>query len=158
MIPASDIIARQLAVTQPTEISYDDGCTVKLVPARYVPPLSDDASRLSLNGTWRVARWPFKRDEQTLALPRINDSRWESIEQPGKVFYNDPEENPATIKDWDRVKLTHISFDDGAILRRTVRIPSSWRDRRIYLRFDAVYPACRVYLDGSLLGEHLSGL
>ena len=158
MIDANEIIARQLGITEATDASFGEGYPVRLVPARYVPQLSGNRMRLSLNGTWRAARWPFRKDEAKLAAPDLDDTNWEAVEQPGKVFYNDPEQNPATVKDWDRVKLTHIDPDDGAMLRRTVRIPGNWRGKRIYLRLDAVYPACRVYMDGELLGEHLSGL
>jgi len=158
MIDANEIIAKQLGISQATDASFDEGYGTRLVPARYVPQLSDEKMRLPLNGTWRATRWPFRKNEAKLAVPNLDDAKWEAVEQPGRVFYNDPEENPATVKDWDRVKLTHIDPDDGAMLRRTVRIPGGWRGKRVYLRFDAVYPACRIYLDGELLGEHLSGL
>lgn len=49
--------------------------------------------------------------------------------------------------------LTHIDPDDGAVLRKRVRIPADWSGREIWLRLDGIYPAGRVYLNGSLLGS-----
>ena len=54
--------------------------------------------------------------------------------------------------------LAHIDPDDGAVIRRRVVIPAQWQAKRIYLHFDAIYPAARVYCNGRFLGEHLSGL
>ncbi|MBF0246172.1 MAG: hypothetical protein HQL31_13045, partial [Planctomycetes bacterium] len=43
-------------------------------------------------------------------------------------------------------------------MRRTVRVPKAWAGKRVILRLDSIFPAGRVYLDGQLLGEHLSAL
>lgn len=122
------------------------------------PRLLDPALSLSLDGPWQVCRWPFKADEARLAAAGDNDSHWETVEQPGKVFTSDPEEEGKPVPDWSRITLTHIHPEDGAILRRTVRIPAAWTGKRILLRFDSVYPAGRFFFNGQLLGEHLSGL
>ncbi|MDP7023360.1 MAG: glycoside hydrolase family 2 TIM barrel-domain containing protein [Kiritimatiellia bacterium] len=114
--------------------------------------------RLSLNGEWRVQKWPFSTDEVALAAPATDDADWESMAQPGKVFYADPEAHSRDIPNWDRVTLAHIDPEDGAVLRRRVTIPADWQGKRIVLRFDAVYPAGRFYLNGHCLGEHMSGV
>jgi len=158
MIDAKEIIAKQLSATERAEVTLNDGSRTVLTPSRFVPQLAGESMRLTLNGPWRVARWPFKRSEAALAAPACKDASWPAVEQPGRVFYNDPEENPATVKGWNRVKLDHIDPDDGAVLRRRVKIPAAWRGKRIFLRFDAIYPGGRVYCNGRLLGEHLSGL
>ncbi len=158
MIDGDALIRRQLAAVGPEDVVFDDGRRTRLVPARFVPPLAHPAARLSLAGAWRVARWPFPSDEAALARPDCDDAAWETVEQPGKVFYMDPERHPAAIPNYDRVTLAHIDPEDGAVLRRRVTVPRGWRGRRVYLRLMAVYPACRAYLDGTLLGEHLSGL
>lgn len=113
---------------------------------------------VDLNGTWQVTRWPFQVDEQKLAAPATDDRAWESVAQPGKVFYADPEADSKEIPDWDRVTLKHIDPQDGAVLRRKVTVPKDWKNKRIILRFDAVYPAGRYYINGVLLGEHLCGV
>jgi hypothetical protein len=122
------------------------------------PRLLDPALTLSLDGAWKVARWPFTAEETRLAGPAVKDARWETVEQPGRVFYSNPEEEANPPANWNRITLSHVDPEDGAVLRKTVRIPSAWKGKRIFLRLDAVYPAGRFYLDGRLLGEHLSGL
>ena len=123
-----------------------------------VPMLADPAMSLSLDGTWRVRRWPFAVPEAGLADAGVGDRDWEVVFQPGKVFYADPDAEGAPIPDWNRVTLSHIDPEDGAMLRRRVAVPAAWHGRRILLRFDAVYPAGRFYCNGTFLGEHLSGL
>ncbi|MDA0321603.1 MAG: hypothetical protein O2923_02645 [Verrucomicrobia bacterium] len=125
---------------------------------RQTPRLCDPALTLDLAGPWQVRKWPFDADEQQLAAPGTDDGDWESISQPGKIFYADPEAEGREIADWNRVTLTHIDPEDGAVLRRKMAVPSDWRGKRIILRFDAVFPAGRFYINGHLLGEHMSGL
>ena len=71
------------------------------------------------------------------------DNGWEELAQPGKMFYADPEAEHTPIPNWDRVTLPHINPGDGAVIRRSVRLPSAWAGKRKYLRFDSIYPAGR---------------
>ena len=123
-----------------------------------VPVLAEAAMSLSLDGAWSVRRWPFAVPEAELATLAADDRDWAIVFQPGKVFYADPEAEGADIPNWNRVTLTHIDPEDGAVLRRRVRVPEAWSGKRIILRFDAVFPAGRFFINGSLLGEHMSGL
>jgi hypothetical protein len=123
-----------------------------------IPLLHDARFSRELDGLWKVQKWPFADGEQELAAPQCDDAAWNEIAQPGKVFYADPEAERKEIPDWNRVTLTHIDPDDGAVLRRTEPIPAAWAGKRIVLRFDAVFPAGRFYINGHLLGEHMSGL
>jgi beta-galactosidase len=158
LIDADKILAAQLALTEPAEFAAADGRRTPLRPVREVPRLAAAAATVSLDGEWQVLKWPFPKPEAKLVAPGAAAARWAPVAQPGKVFYQDANTDVSTVKDWNRVGLTHLDPDDGAILRRTVRIPRAWKGRRVYLRFDAIYPAGRVYLDGVLLGEHCSGL
>jgi len=123
-----------------------------------VPVLADPAMSLPLDGAWRVCRWPFAVPESDLAAAAADDRDWAVVPQPGKVFYADPDAEGAPIPDWNRVTLSHLDPEDGALLRRRVAVPAAWHGRKIMLRFDAVYPAGRFYCNGALLGEHMSGL
>ncbi len=124
-----------------------------------IPQLSATDMSISLNGVWATQRWPFTgTDEAGLTLPELDTSCWEKVHQPGKVFYGDPESERNPPPDWNRVTLAHIDPEDGAVLRRTITVPAAWAGKRIMLRFDSVYPAGRFYMNGTLLGEHLSGL
>ncbi|MFW6337254.1 MAG: glycoside hydrolase family 2 TIM barrel-domain containing protein [Phycisphaeraceae bacterium] len=159
MTTLSDLIDQQLATTEASDTDIANRTTT-LTPSRFVPILSDPDRVLPLDGEWRVARWPFEVDEAKLAAPPANDTQWETVQQPGKVFYADPEaeEIDHEMPDWDRITLTHIDENDGAVLRRRVTIPAAWAGKRILLRFQAIFPAGRVYVNGTLLADHRSGL
>ncbi len=157
IVDGAKIIEQQLSVTSPTEVPFSNGQSTTLVPVRYTP--EPDASRVSLDGAWQVKRWPFiGLGEAALAAPGVNDRKWETVAQPGKVFYADPNAEGQPIPNWDRVKQTHINDDDGAVMRRTIAVPAGWAGKRIYLRFDSIFPAGRAYINGEVLGTHLSGL
>lgn len=158
LIDGDKIMAAQLHLREPGEFAAADGRRTPLSPVRQVPQLVAADATVTLDGEWKVLKWPFAKPEAKLVAPAVADTKWAAVAQPGKVFYQDPKVDVGTVKDWNRVGLTHIDPEDGAVLRRTVRIPRVWKGRRVYLRFDAIYPAGRVYLDGELLGEHTSGL
>ena len=152
------LIKKQIDLTSPETVDYGNGSAVHLKPGKCLPACDNEEQKLDLNGQWSVWRWPFSPDEKTLAEKGVDDGEWESVRQPGPVFAYDPETDPRTVKNWDRVKMTHIDNDDGAMLRKMVTLPANWRAKKIMLRFDAVYPAGRFYCNGHYLGEHLSGL
>ena len=158
MFDADEMIGKLLSASEAVDVAFDNGETTTLVPSRFVPPLDGDQHRVSLNGTWRVVRWPFEADEAELASPETPDEAWEELAQPGKVLYADPEVCPDHVPNWNRVKLDHIHADDGAVLRRRVTVPADWAGKRVLLRFGSIYPAGRLYVNGELVGEHLSGL
>ena len=158
LVNADDILAKQLALKAPADMTFANGQKTALTPVAYVPRVDGAANVLSLDGAWHVTKWPFHVKEERLVAPATSDAKWAEVEQPGKVFYADPEADTREIPKWDRVGLDHIADDDGAVMRRTALIPRAWRGRRVYLRFDSIYPAGRVYLNGELLGEHTSGL
>lgn len=158
MIDGDKLIERQLRATNPEEVLVAEGKKTTITPVHYTPTLTDSSLALSLDGIWRIKRWPFTIEESDLASSAVSDEEWEKLVQPGKVFYGDPEAEHKPIPNWDRVTLSHINPEDGAVIRRQVSIPSAWADKRIYLRFDSIYPAGRIYLNGKLLGDHRSGL
>ncbi|MCX5642581.1 MAG: hypothetical protein NTY10_05055 [Candidatus Omnitrophica bacterium] len=151
IVNGNDIITQQLSLEKETEINFDKNHHTILNPARFTP--EPEESRLLLDGEWRVKYYPF--NEKSVSGPTKN---WQTVPQPGKVFYADPEAEGQPIKNWDRVSLSHIAENDGAILRRAIQIPKNWRSKRVFLRFDAVYPAGTFYLNGQKLGTHYSGL
>jgi hypothetical protein len=158
IVDGKSLIENQLSATGPATVDFEQGASTGLTPTRYVPQLDTPTMALSLDGAWQVSRWPFAVEEETLAAPACDDRNWETVQQPGKVFYADPEAEGDPQPNWDRVGLGHINDEDGAMLRRRVRIPQAWQGKRIYLRFDSIYPAGRIYLDGQLLVAHFSGL
>jgi beta-galactosidase/beta-glucuronidase len=158
LIDADLLIQHQLNATEPHTLTFADGRSTPITPVRQTPRLDVPDRTLWLDGTWQVTRWPFKAKVERLVAPATKDRRWESVQQPGKVFYFDPEKTSGAYPNYNRVGLDHIHPEDGAVMRRTVRIPRQWRNKQIFLRFDSIYPAGRVYFDGVFLGEHTSGL
>ena len=158
LINGDEIINKQLTSKKITKITFNDGRKTTLTPSRFFIPINNAAVRLSLNGRWKVKKWPFDSEEINLCGIKLDDAAWVQVEQPGKVFYYEPEEDTSEIENWSRQDLTHIDQEDGAVLRKQVLIPDDWSDQRILLHFDAIFPAARVYCNGKLLGEHLSGL
>ena len=101
-------------------------------------------SRVSLDGLWNVV---YRKGGRSAVL-----------EMPGKVFYADPEAEKAEIPGFNRVKLLHIDENDGARLSRTVEVPAAWAGKRIFVRFDAIYPGGDVVVQGKKVLEVRSGL
>jgi hypothetical protein len=92
--------------------------------------------RLSLDGIWEFAPDP-KDLYQSDRLPQMR-----SITVPGGWETQFPSEAGAFGRGW---------------YRKTVFIPPDWRDRAVFLRFGAVNYHCRVWVNGTLVGEHEGG-
>lgn len=132
--------------------------TVPMSETIMTPRLADKTRAIGLEGKWKVQYWPFKDDENKLVTPSVSDSKWQTKVQPGKIFYADPFGDNCRPANYDRVTGAHIDENDGAIMRRTAKIPANWKGKKIFLRFDAVYPAARYFLNGTCLGEHFNGV
>ena len=158
MFDPDEILCRLPGADAPVRLDFDNGESTTLVPARCTPVPDDPERSLSLDGEWRVRRWPFGNHERIVAGPREDDRGWETVAQPGKVFYQDPAVRPGDVPNFSRVKLAHVDGRDGAILRKRVAVPDTWRGKRVLLRFGAIYPGGRVFVNGERLGTHLSGL
>ena len=156
-IREAEIVDYQLKIAAPKSVALAEGGSTVMTPAQWVPERSD-LPPLMLDGAWQVLRWPFPADEAKLAGPQPGDVSWQDVRQPGKVFYDDPEQPPSAIAHWNRVSMAHLNPEDGAIIRRSVSIPSAWKGKRILLRFEGIYPAGRIYWDGKVVGEQWSGL
>ncbi len=82
----------------------------------------------------------------------------------------------AATGDWERVTLPHTwNAVDGQLgkvrnpgepegyyrgacwYERSLKIPSSWQGRRVFIRFEAASLVAKTYLNGELLGEHRGG-
>lgn len=113
---------------------------------------------IDLSGEWAIKKWPFSVAEEKLASPRISEMSWDKAVQPGKLFSLDPNVDPEDIPNWDRVRMNHVNPEDGAVIRRTVYIPCEWANKEIFINCDAIYPAGRIYINGTLVADHASGL
>ncbi|MCL1856840.1 MAG: hypothetical protein FWF84_04255 [Kiritimatiellaeota bacterium] len=143
IIDMDRLIDRQLgASVAAEEVVFDAAHSTVLVAARQTPVPS--GRRVSLDGAWNVA---YRGTGEGAML-----------EMPGKVFYADPEAEKAEIPGFNRVKLSHIDEKDGARLTRTVTVPEAWAGKRIFVRFDGIYPGGDVFVGGQKALEVRSGL
>ncbi len=152
------LIGRQLSISEPAEVRLKDGRKTTLNPVEYVPQTDCGCSKISLAGDWRVMKWPFKKKERELLSANAEDGSWKTVQQPGKVFYQDPEKQADKYENYNRVSLQHVADEDGAVLRKKVLIPQEWEGKLIRLRFDSIYPCGKVFVNGRELGGHYSGL
>jgi beta-galactosidase len=105
-----------------------------LTPGLSLP--DDAASPLDLDGTWR-----FKPDpEKDFYRTDFADGDWKDIKVPSHWVMEGFDSNTGT----------------GGY-RRQVRIPESFRGRRIKLVFDGVYSGAEVWLNGKRIGSHEGG-
>ena len=111
LIDAKKIIDLQLTAVAPVEMRCASGQATPIVPARQTP--CPDGRALSLDGAWQVARWPFAEPETRLVAAGLADTAWETVQQPGKVFYADQEAESVPIANWNRITQTHIDDADG---------------------------------------------
>ena len=146
----------------------------RLPPRTYSMPLRSVEEALSdelepptpfvktLNGTWKIS-WCGEPGQRPADFWRtdFDDSEWESVDVPcclelhgfGMPGYTN-NTFPHSPK-WPRI----LDFDSGkpdynpvASYRRTFTVPSDWKGRRIMLRFDGVYSAYYVWVNGRKVG------
>ena len=146
----------------------------RLPPRTYSMPLADETAaltddiepaspyKLSLNGEWKVS-WAgnpklrvkdfWKRD--------YDDSRWHRIDVPSCVElrgFGSPGYTNANYpfkREIPRILNRDTGDEDyNPVIsyRRTFTVPECWQGRRIILRFDGVYSAYYVWVNGKKVG------
>ena len=152
-----ELVAFQLGLEKAGRVEFEQGGGTRVTPAPLTPVVTS-AEPLSLEGEWEVTYWPFPKAVEEILGKAEGEAQWEPIQQPGKVSYADPEETPGSVEGWNRVTLEHHDPEDGALIRREVKIPDFWSGKRVLLRFDGIYPAGRIYWDGEEINAQWSGL
>ncbi len=144
-------------------------------PARaYSMPLADGAAaltsdlepqtpyRVSLNGTWKIS-WCGNPALRPLDFWKadFDDSGWFTIDvpscvemrgfgSPGYVNVRYPHANKwPNILDRDTNKP---DYNPVSSYRRTFTVPADWTGRDVFLRFDGVYSAYYVWVNGQKVG------
>ena len=146
----------------------------RLPAAAFLPPLADEAAAFtealepetpyvkSLNGDWKF-KWvgdPARRP-QDFWKADFDDSTWGTIDVPscvemrgyGVPMYTNiryPHRiNPPVIKDRDTARE---DYNPVSSYRTTFTVPSDWDGRDVILRFDGVYSAYTVWVNGHEVG------
>ncbi len=91
-----------------------------------------DRPLLDLRGTWKFEIG----DNRSFADPAFDDRAWTEVFVPA---------------DWENEGFP--GYDGYAWYRKTITIPSSAKEKQLYLSAGYVDDACAVYVNGTLIGE-----
>lgn len=129
-------------------------------------PDETKAEYINLNGTWKFKYIPGTASgpgSSEFQAKDYNDSGWDDIRVPlswemanygkpvytnvGYPFSNNP---PNANSGMSQYGVT----DDNAtgFYRRTINIPATWKDKRVFVHFDGVYSAAVVWVNGKYVG------
>ena len=130
-------------------------------------PDETKAEYINLNGTWKfkyVAGTTYGPGSSEFQAKDYNDNSWENIRVPlswemanyGKPVYTNvgypfSSNNPPNAI----TGLTSYGVTDHnatGFYRRTITIPESWNDKRVFIHFDGVYSAAVVWVNGKYVG------
>ena len=138
-------------------------------------PDETKAEYINLNGTWKFKYVPGTSSgpgSSEFQAKDFDDSSWDNIRVPlswemanygkpvytnvGYPFKNDPPnatEN-ATGKNFWGQTIDYGVTDNNAtgFYRRTITIPETWKDKRVFVHFDGVYSAAVVWVNGKYVG------
>lgn len=117
------------AYGQIQKITYTTAAQEALMINRISPGASKQADKISLDGTWQ-----FSADIGLLPADK-------NIQVPGEWV----------MQGFDVKNGVYAGY------KKEFEIPSSWKNKRIKLRFDAVYSDAEIWLNGKKTGSHLGG-
>ena len=126
----------------------------------YTPPA--DSYVKSLNGEWKIS-WCGDPARRPLDFWKtdFDDSRWQTIGVPGCVElsgFGSPQytnityphaAQPPLIRDFS---YRSADYNPVSSYRTVFTVPETWAHRRTILRFDGVYSACYVWVNGQKAG------
>lgn len=146
----------------------------RLPPRTYSMPLAGEADaftdalepatpwKMSLNGMWKFS-WAGNPDLRVRGFekPDYDDSAWLEIDvpscvemrgfgSPGYTNIRYPHKN-----DWPRIrdrKSGKADYNPVSSYRRAFTVPPDWKGRKTVLRFDGVYSAYYVWVNGKRVG------
>ena len=118
--------------------------------------------KMSLNGTWKIS-WAGSPDLRVKDFYRVDypDADWFTIDVPSCVEmrgFGSPgytnQKYPHKME-WPRILDRQSGKDDYnpvSSYRRTFTVPEGWAGREVFLRFDGVYSAYYVWVNGEKVG------
>ena len=129
-------------------------------------PDETKAEYINLNGTWKfkyVAGTSSGPGSSEFYAKDENDSGWDTIRVPlswemanhGKPVYTNvgypfKDNAPNANVGWTQYGVT--DHNATGFYRRTITIPETWKDKRVFVHFDGVYSAAVVWVNGKYVG------
>ena len=129
-------------------------------------PDESKAEYINLNGTWKfkyVAGTSSGPGSSEFYAKDLNDSGWDNIRVPlswemanyGKPVYTNvgypfQDNAPNANVGWTQYGVT--DHNATGFYRRTITIPETWKDKRVFVHFDGVYSAAVVWVNGKYVG------
>ena len=133
-------------------------------------PDETKAEYINLNGTWKfkyvagTSSWySSSPGSSEFQAKDYDDSKWNDIRVPlswemanhgkpvytnvGYPFKNDPPNANTGMSQYGVVDHNATGF-----YRRTITIPETWKDKRVFVHFDGVYSAAVVWVNGKYVG------
>lgn len=129
-------------------------------------PDETKAEYINLNGTWKfkyVAGTSYGPGSSEFQAKDYNDSGWDDIRVPlswemanygkpvytnvGYPFSNNPPNANSGMSEYGVTDHNATGF-----YRRTINIPATWKDKRVFVHFDGVYSAAVVWVNGKYVG------
>ena len=129
-------------------------------------PDESKAEYINLNGTWKfkyVAGTSSGPGSSDFYAKDLNDNSWDTIRVPlswemanyGKPVYTNvgypfQDNAPNANVGWTQYGVT--DHNATGFYRRTITIPETWKDKRVFVHFDGVYSAAVVWVNGKYVG------
>ena len=153
-----------------TFIPYASVVQMKADATHYAEPWQQPdetkAEYINLNGTWKfkyVAGTYNGPGSSEFYASNFDDSSWGSIRVPlswemanygkpvytnvGYPFSNNPPNANSGMSEYGVTDHNATGF-----YRRTINIPATWKDKRVFIHFDGVYSAAVVWVNGKYVG------
>lgn len=129
-------------------------------------PDETKAEYINLNGTWKfkyVAGTSYGPGSSEFQAKDYNDSGWDDIRVPlswemanyGKPVYTNvgyPFSNNPPNANSGMSQYGVTDHNATGFYRRTINIPATWKDKRVFIHFDGVYSAAVVWVNGKYVG------
>ena len=129
-------------------------------------PDETKAEYINLNGTWKfkyVAGSSSGPGSSEFQAKDFDDNGWDTIRVPlswemanyGKPVYTNvgypfQDKAPNANVGWEKYGVT--DHNATGFYRRTITIPETWKDKRVFVHFDGVYSAAVVWVNGKYVG------
>ena len=129
-------------------------------------PDETKAEYINLNGTWKFKYVPGTSSgpgSSEFQAKDFDDNGWDDIRVPlswemanygkpvytnvGYPFKNNPPNANTGMSDYGITDNNATGF-----YRRTINIPETWKDKRVFIHFDGVYSAAVVWVNGKYVG------